>query len=207
MVVKVENIIEEFSEDQHARNLAYNLPNGKAFEKKFNTTSNIYNLLKAIGVSIKTLYSNLNNLFKELNIETTNELITNFEDEFAIPDEQFSGSGTIAQRRSDVQSKMFAQGIQTTSDYENYFAQLGYQVEIIMNGNALGYYGWNWEWIQYSELPIGLGGHKWSDISKRRNRFWLVVKFSQVYDAEDLENLRLWMKKIAPANVFINFLT
>ncbi|PNX52008.1 MAG: hypothetical protein BV456_01020 [Thermoplasmata archaeon M8B2D] len=192
------NIIETKTNKEHTATLQYNLPSGRAFVKKFDNTSNLYKLLFAWAKSFKLCDDDLNRLFNELNPETTTELITEWEKRFAIPDKQFTGTGTIDKRRQDVLAKMNAQGIQTEFDYENFLELLGYDVEIIGNGNAPEVYNWDWKWLG------DIGYHPWSDGTESKNRFWLIVKFFGTYT--DLNELREFLKTIVPSNVYINFL-
>lgn len=198
------NIIETHTDKEHTATLIYNLPSGKVFAKKFDTTSNLYKFLFAMAKSFKLCDNDLNRLFNELNPETTTELITEWEKQYSIPDKQFTGTGTIEKRRQDVLAKMNAQGIQTTDDYTNFFTLLGYVVDYISNGNQASVYSYQYTYRTDSEDTQNIGFRDYSDLTESANRFWLVVKFTGTYT--DLDELREFLKTIAPANCFIKFL-
>jgi len=198
------NIIETKTNKEHTATLQYNLPSGRAFVKKFDNTSNLYKLLFAWAKSFKLCDDDLNRLFNELNPETTTELITEWEKRFAIPDKQFTGTGTIDKRRQDVLAKMNAQGIQTEFDYENFLELLGYDVEIIGNGNNSELFQYDYTYRTDAEDTQNIGFRDYSDYTESKNRFWLVVKFFGTYI--DLDELREFLKTIVPANVYIKFL-
>lgn len=198
------NIIETHTDEEHTATLIYNLPSGKVFAKKFNVLSNLYKFLFAIAKSFNLCDNDLNRLFNELNPETTTELITDWEKMVVIPDKQFTGTGTIEKRRQDVLAKMYAQGIQTTYDYTNYFELLGYDVDYISNGNEASIYSYDYTYRTDAEDINNVGFRDYSDTTESKNRFWLVVKFIGTYT--DLDELKEFMTIIVPSNCFIKFL-
>ena len=198
------NIIETHTDEEHTATLIYNLPSGKVFAKKFDVLSNLYKFLFALAKSFNLCDNDLNRLFNELNPETATELITDWEKMVVIPDNQFTGTGTIEKRRRDVLAKMNAQGIQTTTDYTNYLTLLGYVVDYISNGNEASVYGYNYTYRTDVRDVDSVGFRDYSDVTESKNRFWLVVKFIGTYT--DLDELREFMQTIVPGNCFIKFL-
>lgn len=194
-------LIKVRSVDEQTRTLLMGLPNGKAFERKFDTTSNLYKYWNAISRTFVLFEENLNTLANELLPQTTEQLITNWEKEYGIPDGVFLADGTIEERRRDILAKIGANGLKTKEDFESYFTFIGYDVEILLDGNAEGLYTWDWIW---QPSPQG-AGHPWSTNSEERNRFWVVVKFNEYYP--NLDALKSFVEKLVPANVYVEFIT
>ncbi len=70
-------------------------------------------------------------MIKELNVLETEQLITEWETAFGIPDECFSITNkTIEERRRQLKLKILMNGIQTPEDWENLASELGFNVNV-----------------------------------------------------------------------------
>lgn len=178
------------------KSILSSLPSGKNLENKVNPDSNLYKFWSAVSMSMILLEEDINKLYQELTPELTEQLITEWERQYGIPDLIFQADGTIEERRSDILAKLSANGLQTKIEFEEFFEFIGYDIDIIANGNTPGVYGWPWQWI-------GSGVHPWSTNSEDQNRFWILVKFNQDYD--NLDVLQVYMQTLVPANCIVVF--
>lgn len=191
------NVIAPHTVDEHVRSIIQNLPSGVALENKVNESSNIYKFWEAVAQTFVQFEGDINDLYRELSPSLTEQLIDLWEKQYGIPDEIFPGTGTIEERRRDITAKVAANGLQTRQDFEDYFEFIGYDVDIIGNGNEEGIYAWDWNW--------GVEGvHPWSTDSTELNRFLIVVRFNEQYD--DLDTLQMYMQTLIPANCEIIFI-
>lgn len=93
-------------------------------------STNIYKMISSFSFSFKREYNAEEYLKVELNPQTTNDLIANWEEQVGIPDECFSINNlSIEQRRNQVLTKLTAQ-VQTAEDFIDLAATLGVTVTV-----------------------------------------------------------------------------
>jgi uncharacterized protein YmfQ (DUF2313 family) len=98
--------------------LASYLPPGKAFMAKKLPESNLYKFLKACALSYIVMDDNIQGLFLELDPTTTEDLISEWEQEFGIPDACLDVETTLEERRANVLAKITMDGVTTVEDFE-----------------------------------------------------------------------------------------
>lgn len=124
--------------DEQSQMLARHLPDGDAWVNKFNSESNLGKLIIGLAAEYLKISIMIEDSLNEVNINTTVQLIDEWERSVGIPDDCFDASGTLQERRDRVISKLSNYGgIQTAEDFERLALTLGFNVEVT-NGTANG---------------------------------------------------------------------
>ena len=124
------DLFTEHSVTQHAKAMADYLPNGRPFESK-NILGSIFNsLLLAKAAEFKRFEDVLRTVARELDPQCADELLPEWEQMLGIPDDCFSGTGTIEERRAAVIVKYAQSNVQTEEDFIALAATLGFEIEI-----------------------------------------------------------------------------
>ncbi len=114
------------SKKNHADSLANYLPNSRIFSPaKFIDDSNLRQLLIGLAGELVRSEKNASDLYAERDIETTTNLIDEWESALGIPDGIFPGDGTLAERRQHVLAK-FTMSVQTIADFQMIAEILGF---------------------------------------------------------------------------------
>jgi uncharacterized protein YmfQ (DUF2313 family) len=103
--------------EDHAQALADYLPNGRLFEGKNIGDSNFRQLLRGIAGELFTAQGYIKTLNDEFLPDLTVLFIEEWERALGIPDDCFSGTGTLNERRRDILVKLSALGVQTEDDF------------------------------------------------------------------------------------------
>jgi len=103
--------------DEQARIIAGYLPEGKSFLAKNIIESNLYKFLRACSFSFLVLNDNIIAMFDELDPTTTEDLISEWETEFGIPDDCIDIADTLQERRDNVIAKITMDGVTTIADF------------------------------------------------------------------------------------------
>lgn len=103
--------------ERHVNSLADYLPNGIMFEAKNINDSNFRQLLRGLSHELFTAQGYLCTLEEEYFPDATTLFLNEWEQALGIPDDCFSGSGTIIERRRDIVVKLSALGVQTADDF------------------------------------------------------------------------------------------
>lgn len=116
--------------EQYTDSLADYLPGGLLFASKSAQNSNFRKLLR--GMSGELFRSNglLKTYNDEIIPDQTVKFIDEWESALGIPDDCFSGTGTLDERRRDVLVKLASLGIQTKQDFIDLAALLGVVVTV-----------------------------------------------------------------------------
>ena len=106
------------TQEEHTTALAQYMPDGALFEAKNINDSNFRKLLKGFAGELFTAEGYLKSFRDEFIPDQTNLFLSDWERTVGIPDECFSGTGYIADRRRDVLVKLASLGVQTADDFE-----------------------------------------------------------------------------------------
>lgn len=102
---------------EHARMLAAYLPNGKTFGGKNVPSANINQILRGVSGEVRTAEGYLVTLEEEYFPDETLLFLVEWEQAVGIPDDCFTGEGTLDARRVDVMVKLASLGVQTVQDF------------------------------------------------------------------------------------------
>jgi len=116
--------------DESAQILAQNFPNGINLISKSIVDKKFYKFLRGSGIEASQAESYINEFVTQHDINQTENLIENWESAVGIPDDCFSGTGTIEERRRDVIAKLSSFGVSTEQDFIDLAALYGYTIRI-----------------------------------------------------------------------------
>lgn len=119
---------------QSTNTLAYLLPAGRTFANKFILGTGVRKTLQGLGKTLLRVDEIIERLPIEFFPDTTNELITEWEDLLGIPNAYFKGDGDLVERRTHVVAMLRANGVQTEQDFIDLAALLGVTVQITTGG-------------------------------------------------------------------------
>lgn len=106
------------NKEQQATALALYMPNGILFEAKNIQDSNFRQLLLGLAGELFTAEGYLITLQEEYIPDQTTLFLEEWEQALQIPDDCFSGDGTLDERRRDILVKLSSLGVQTIEDFE-----------------------------------------------------------------------------------------
>ncbi len=114
--------------------LALKLPDGDCWLAKNQSDTNLYKLLLGIGVELLRLEGKLNYTSDELALQTTNDLIREWELEYGIPASclaPLSEGADLDTRINNILTWIFAEGTSTEEQFEAVALRLGLVVDVI----------------------------------------------------------------------------
>ena len=123
------NDFKSHSKEEHATSLAQYLQNGKIFQLKNVAGSLLRRLLLGFSSELQRAEQKVNETSVNYDIRTTTLLIEEWESAVGIPDDCFSGRGSLDKRRTDVLIKLGV-ALLTEQDYVDLGILLGIKVKI-----------------------------------------------------------------------------
>lgn len=179
------------------------LPDGRLFAAKNIEGSNLRKLYTAFSYEYGRLQNKIYEISFEDDLSNTVNLINEWEKALQIPDDCFSNTTTMAQRRKQIVAKFALMNITTEQDWIDLAWFFGFRIKIE--------YG-----IQYNtftmKFPLYFAGSNkaarftmiitFMGISKPKNIF--TMQFPIVFE-EDMNFMLCLLKKLKPANVNIHF--
>lgn len=189
----------EHTRDQHANSIADYLPNGPLFRAKKLEDSQLRDLLYGLARQILIAEGKLIQTQDELDINTAEDLIEEWESQLGIPDECFLGDGDLEERRQHVLIKLNS-SVQTEQDFVDLAAALGIPVTISSG-------------IEFSVFPLTFPFLFFD--SQKQARFTMIVDFNVgasnefpqtfpiTFDDKGTTIVRCLFDKLKPANVNI----
>jgi len=148
------------------------LPNGRLFAAKNIDGSNLRTLFSALAPEYTRLQNKIYELSVEDDLANTTNLIDEWERALLIPDECFTNTVPIEQRRKQIVAKFALMNITTEEDWKNLAFFFGYNIEI----------GYGTQFSEFPmEFPLYFSG------SVKESKFTMIITF---------------MGLSAPANVF-----
>ncbi len=110
--------------------LAHFLPLGKSYDSKNETVAVLRKFLEGLSGELKRVHDGMNDLSEDYDINSSTELITNWESAVGIPDDCFPGTGTIEERRTHVLIKLAKMNVQTAEEFIAVIELLGFTVSL-----------------------------------------------------------------------------
>lgn len=123
--------------EQYTDSLAAYLPGGLLFAAKSIQDSNFRKLLRGMAGELFRANGYLITYSNEILPDQTVKFIEEWESALGIPDDCFTGTGTLTERRRDILVKLAALGVQTAQDFIDLGATFGVTVQVrsgIVNG-------------------------------------------------------------------------
>ncbi len=117
--------------------LASYLPGGRLFRKASVADSNFRNLLLGLAGEMTAVDDAIQRYYDQYKPDATTEYLAEWERALGIPDDCFSGTGPVADRRRDILAKLAALGVQTAKDFVDLAALFGVTATI-RGGRASG---------------------------------------------------------------------
>ena len=191
--------------DGQAQSLANYLPGGKLFSIKNIQNSNFRKLLVGLAGELFTADGYIRSYSQEILPDEAVLFIDEWEKALGIPDDCFSGTGTLDDRRKHILVKLASLGIQTADDFVDLAALFGVTITVTPGSDFYSF-------AQFPvEFPFPFFG------SEEESRFNIVVEFTIQDSAKFtfffpytfgdalLQILECLFNKLKPANCTITF--
>lgn len=196
------NIFRRHTKDQHTNSLAHHLPNGRAWNWKWKDNSDGRDFLRGLACELVRSEDLLIQFYEQLDPTQTTDLLVEWEKAVGIPDDCFSGDGTLEERRTHVVVKLASLGVQSADDFVQLAKLFGVDITIsyFLGGAAFPL-----------QFPVQFGGdttpYRFTIIVNYprplTNRF--PLKFPYPF-SDGLDNLiECLFRKLKPANCDIIF--
>jgi len=186
---------------QHANSLAAYLPSGKLFQAAMVSTTNFRKFIEGLADELQLGEGYLKAYQDEYDVRTTTQLINQWESALGIPDDCFSGTGSLSERRRDALAKLGSLGVQTAKDFEDLALIFGINANVF-SGVGIGGFPLT--------LPFPLIGDtiaKFTIVVQYSviggSKFTLTLPFTLGDDSVDI--MQCLFRKLKPANVQILF--
>lgn len=111
------SLFNTYSEQEQARITTEYAPNGRLFNQKRNFLSGLFSYFLGTSAEQVRLINTINTMFDGLFPRENTSLLEYHERDLAIPDNIFSGAGTIEERQIDVIVKKYMMRGNRTQDY------------------------------------------------------------------------------------------
>jgi len=132
--------------DVNAQILADMLPGGRLFDAKNINGSNFRKMLEALAQELTRIQIKIYEISTEDDLETTTNLIEQWEKALGIPDECFSNTVSIDQRRKQIVAKFAKMNVQTEDDFISLAKYFGYNITISY-GDVHGTFPITFPWV------------------------------------------------------------
>ena len=130
-------MITTHTQEQHANSLAAYLPSGKMFQSAMRSSTNFRKFIEGLANELVTAEGFIKSYQDQYDIRTSTLLVSEWENALGIPDDCFSGTGTIEERRRDALAKLGSLGVQTKEDFEALALLFGVNAQVF-SGSGLG---------------------------------------------------------------------
>ena len=188
--------------DAYTDSLAAYMPGGDLFASKSVQDSNFRKLLRGMAGELFRANGLLGEYNDNIIPDTTVKFIDEWESALGIPDDCFSGTGSLDDRRRDVLVKLASLGVQTAQDFIDLAETFG--VTVTVNGG-------------YDEIAFPLVFPVVMFATNTEARFTIVVRFNVTaankfpltfpftFGDDDIAILECLFTKLKPANCNIIF--
>ena len=191
------------SVEDHADALADYMPNGRLFESKKINDSNFRQLIRGIANELFTAEGYLISLNDEYLPDQTVLFISEWESALGIPDNCFSGSGTINERRKNVLVKLASLGVQTANDFEELGDIFGVDVSVHAGVDFSSVFPATFPFIFFNSAKEARFTIIIDFTIQEANKFTLTFPF--IFGNKETAILECLFNKLKPANCDIIF--
>lgn len=123
--------------EQYTNSLARYLPGGDLFASRYADGSTLRRLLRGFAEELFRTNGLIKEYCEQIIPDETVKFIGEWESALGIPDDCFSGTGTMDERRLHVLVKLASLGVQTQQDFIDLASLFGVEITI-MNGSLHG---------------------------------------------------------------------
>lgn len=123
--------------EQYTDSLARYFPGGELFASRYSSNSTFRKLLRGLSAELFKTNGLIKEYCEQILPNETTKFVDEWESALGIPDDCFSGAGTLDERRLHVLIKLASLGIQTQQDFIDIAARFGVIVTV-MNGSQHG---------------------------------------------------------------------
>lgn len=198
------NLFTRHTQADHAEVLGNYLPGGRVFAGRADNNTNLYKLLFGLAEQLRLVEENLELTFEEFDITSTTHFLELWESALGIPDSCFRATGSIENRRRDVNVKFLADVTSTEQDFVDIAALYGIAATISPGFDQIMF-------------PITF---PYTFLDDKPARFTMFVVFEDISAAatqrfpltfpipfgdDNIEVLECLFRKLAPANVDVIF--
>lgn len=202
-----EKLFNTYSLEEHTDSVVAYLPGGELFLARNQPESVLRRLFEGLAIQIKQAEDTMNDLTYEYDINCTTNLISEWERALGIPDECFTGTGTLEERRRDVLIKLASLGVSTQKDFVDLAARFGFKALVKTSGSAYGIFPLDFPiaFFQYPQdarftLYIILDAANVPEVFP-----FAVTRFPIPFYSSVTNIIECLFRKLAPANVDVQF--
>ena len=188
--------------EEQAQSLANYLPGGRLFKAANIRNSNFRKLLRGLAQELIKADDFIRVYQDEIIPNETVSFIDEWEAAVGIPDDCFSGAGTLTERRSHVLIKLASLGVQTAEDFIELGALFGIVLDV-RSGSVNGNFPLVFPWRFYPSAIEARFTIVVSFTVTEANRFPLT--FPIIFGDEQIGILECLFRKLKPANCDILF--
>ena len=182
-----------YKTDSNNKILPSYLPDGMVFDAKNQHGSNMFKFLNALLKSFVLFERTMDDVLKEMDITTTEDLISRWEREYGIPSSCMTIATTLEERRLNIARKISMVGVQTVQDFTDLIESFGFST-IVRPGY---YFNPLYKFYVYVDLSASLNEeiYPFDD-----NGYPIILLY-----ALKTNIIECLMRKLVPANVDLVF--
>ncbi len=188
--------------EQYTNSLADYLPGGCLFASASVSNSNFRKLLRGMAGELFRSNGLLKEYSEQIIPDQTVKFIEEWESSLGIPDDCFSGTGTLTERRRDILVKLASLGVQTAQDFVDLATTFGITVTVGPGINEITF-PLTFPVVMFSTLKDARFTIVVRFTVEAANRFPLV--FPITFGSGEIAILECLFTKLKPANCNIIF--
>lgn len=124
------SLFKDHTQTEYAQAISNYLPDGRIWVNKNKSASNIRLTLMAFALEFQRLELKMNEIIDEFDINTTTQLISEWETAVGLPDDCIAIASSLENRRNNVLLKIASDGASTEQDFIDLGALLGFTITI-----------------------------------------------------------------------------
>lgn len=124
------SIVQEITQTQQADILAQYIRDDRLHQAKNKEGSNLRKVLIGLAEEFVRFRDKANLIYDDYNPSKTEQLITDWETQVGIPDDCFSNTGTLEERRTNILLKLAGINVSTEQQFKNVASILGFNIEV-----------------------------------------------------------------------------
>jgi uncharacterized protein YmfQ (DUF2313 family) len=124
------SIVQEITQAQQADILAQYIRDDRLHQAKNKEGSNLRKVLIGLAEEFVRFRDKANLIYDNYSPGKTEQLITDWETQVGIPDDCFSNTGTLEERRTNILLKLAGINVSTEQQFKNVASILGFNIEV-----------------------------------------------------------------------------